>query len=94
MKILINLMHKGIAFIVGVLRLYMFRAYVHIFRSNSLSKAATMVFLKFSSGEGCVGSGGVETCCSRGSHYSTYVKQSKIKQSRYRPGVAQRVPGS
>jgi hypothetical protein len=66
-------MHEVIAFIAGVLRLYMFRAYASIFRGNSLCKAATMVFLNFSSGGSCVGSGGVETCCSRGSHYSSSV---------------------
>jgi hypothetical protein len=31
----------------------------------------TVHTLNFSSGGSCVGSGGVETCCSRGSHYST-----------------------
>jgi hypothetical protein len=59
------------SFIAGVVRLYRFQAYAPIFRSGSLCKAATMVFLNFRSGGSCVGSGGVETCCSRGTHYST-----------------------
>jgi hypothetical protein len=31
-------------------------------------QAAKVLFLDFSRGGSCVGSGGVETCCSRGSH--------------------------
>jgi hypothetical protein len=85
-------MNKGIAFIAGVLRLYMFRAYAPIFRSNSITKqqqwcswisaveedawvavvwrrvVAEGVTTRRSSGGSCVGSGGLETCCSRGSH--------------------------
>jgi hypothetical protein len=39
------------------------------FRSNSICNSSKMVFWSFCSGGNCVGSGGVETCCSRGSHY-------------------------
>jgi hypothetical protein len=61
-------MHKGIALLQV---LYNSTGFGRMRPSSGVvvtCKAATMVFLNFSSGGSCVGSGGVETCCSRGSH--------------------------
>jgi hypothetical protein len=57
-------MHKGNSFIVGVVRLYMFRRMRPSSGGIVYYQAAKVVLLDFGRGEGCVGSGGVETCCS------------------------------
>jgi hypothetical protein len=62
----------------------MFRAYAPIFRSNSICNSSKMVFWNFSSGGNCVGSGGVKTCSSWESHYSSSDSLSYSTSSHHR----------